>query len=186
LWAWKSHHWPNKKGERIDGVIQMAVIDSPVGRLTLAARDARLVALRFGNEETALRDQLRGRDGNARIAAAADPAGAVSALQAYFGGDLRALDDLTVEMLGTPFQQRVWSALRTIGAGRTASYSDIAREIGMPTAVRAVGAANGANPIAIVVPCHRVIGTTGSLVGYGGGLERKRWLLEHEGVLLKM
>ena len=115
-----------------------------------------------------------------------DPAGAVSALRAYFAGDLQALETLTVDPMGTPFQLRVWTALRSVPAGRTASYSDIANAIGAPTATRAVGAANGANPIAIVVPCHRIIGSGGSLVGYGGGLERKRWLLEHEGVLLKM
>jgi methylated-DNA-[protein]-cysteine S-methyltransferase len=88
--------------------------------------------------------------------------------------------------MGTPFQIRVWNALRSVGVGRTASYTEIANAIGAPTATRAVGAANGANPIAIVVPCHRIIGAAGSLVGYGGGLDRKRWLLEHEGVLLKM
>ena len=81
---------------------------------------------------------------------------------------------------GTPFQRKVWSALRDIGVGRTASYSEVAKAVGSPSAVRAVGAANGANPIPIVIPCHRVIGADGSLCGYGGGLERKRWLLRHE------
>jgi methylated-DNA-[protein]-cysteine S-methyltransferase len=84
-------------------------------------------------------------------------------------------------MNGTPFQQRVWAALQTIRAGKTASYSEIAERIGAPTAVRAVGAANGANPVAIVVPCHRIIGSKGALTGYGGGLKRKEWLLRHEG-----
>ncbi len=107
-------------------------------------------------------------------------------LTGYFSGDLHALDRLTVDPMGTPFQIRVWNALRSVGVGRTASYTEIANAIGAPTATRAVGAANGANPIAIVVPCHRIIGAAGSLVGYGGGLDRKRWLLEHEGVLLKM
>jgi methylated-DNA-[protein]-cysteine S-methyltransferase len=115
-----------------------------------------------------------------------DPAGAVSALRAYFAGDLRALDTLAIDPMGTPFQLRVWTALRSVPAGHTASYADIAKAIGAPSSTRAVGAANGANPIAIVVPCHRIIGASGSLVGYGGGLERKRWLLEHEGVLLRM
>jgi methylated-DNA-[protein]-cysteine S-methyltransferase len=120
------------------------------------------------------------------VTPAADPAGAVAILRDYFDGDIHALDRVVVEMDGTPFQRQVWTALRTVRAGRTASYSDIARAIGLPAAVRAVGAANGANPIAVVVPCHRIIGAEGSLTGYGGGLDRKRWLLEHEGVLLRM
>lgn len=107
----------------------------------------------------------------------------VARIDAYFAGDIRAIDAIPVETGGTPFQQSVWHALRTIPAGRTASYGDIARAIGNPRAVRAVGRANGANPIPIVVPCHRVIGGTGSLIGYGGGLERKTWLLEHESAL---
>ena len=110
----------------------------------------------------------------------------MTALRAYFAGDLHALDRLSVDPIGTTFQRRVWTALRTVKAGLTVSYADIANAIGAPTSTRAVGAANGANPIAIVVPCHRIIGSGGSLVGYGGGLERKRWLLEHEGVLLRM
>jgi methylated-DNA-[protein]-cysteine S-methyltransferase len=100
-------------------------------------------------------------------------------LLAYFAGDLRDFD-LPLDMAGTPFQQRVWRALLKIPYGRTRSYSEIARGIGAPSAVRAVGAANGANPIAIVVPCHRVIGASGSLVGYGGGLPLKQRLLALE------
>ena len=84
-------------------------------------------------------------------------------------------------MNGTPFQKRVWEALRTVPAGKTASYAELAVRVGSPAAVRAVGAANGANPVAIVVPCHRIIGSNGTLTGYGGGLERKTWLLRHEG-----
>ena len=103
-------------------------------------------------------------------------------LQRYFDGDLRVLDSVTVELNGTPFQQRVWNALRSIPAGSTWSYTELARRVGAQAAVRAVGAANGANPVALVVPCHRVIGANGTLVGYGGGLPRKRWLLAHEGV----
>ena len=105
---------------------------------------------------------------------------AAERLEAYFGGETTALDGLDVELNGTPFQRRVWEALRAVRAGQTASYGDVARSIGAPAAVRAVGAANGANPVAIVVPCHRIIGASGSLTGYGGGLERKRWLLQHE------
>jgi len=167
-------------------VLQVAVFSSPIGPLTLAARGDRLCALHFGNVRDELSRTLIRGHGAEQIAPADDPAGAATALRAYFAGDLDALDRIPVEPSGTPFQLRVWSSLRGVRAGRTASYSDIARTIGAPSAVRAVGAANGANPIAIVVPCHRVIGTSGSLTGYGGGLERKRWLLEHEGVLLKI
>jgi methylated-DNA-[protein]-cysteine S-methyltransferase len=97
---------------------------------------------------------------------------------------LDAIDDIQVEMNGTPFQKRVWEALRHVPAGRTATYSEIAAAIGSPAAVRAVGAANGANPVAVVVPCHRIIGSNGTLTGYGGGLKRKEWLLRHERTLL--
>jgi methylated-DNA-[protein]-cysteine S-methyltransferase len=103
-------------------------------------------------------------------------------LDAYFAGDLSAIDAIPVETRGTPFQREVWSALRRIPVGRTVSYGALARQIDRPKAVRAVGMANGANPVAIVVPCHRVIGADASLTGYGGGLARKQWLLEHEGV----
>jgi methylated-DNA-[protein]-cysteine S-methyltransferase len=101
-------------------------------------------------------------------------------LAAYFAGDLRAFDGVALDAGGTPFQQRVWAALREIPAGDTISYLTLARRIGDPTAARAVGAANGANPIAIVVPCHRVIASDGRLSGYAGGVHRKRWLLDHE------
>jgi methylated-DNA-[protein]-cysteine S-methyltransferase len=107
-------------------------------------------------------------------------------LNAYFAGQLCALDGIAVYTGGTDFQREVWRALRTIPAGHTLSYSGLAEKLGRPKAVRAVGLANGANPIAIVVPCHRVIGANGSLTGYGGGLARKQWLLAHEGVLLNL
>ena len=105
---------------------------------------------------------------------------AARSLLAYFAGELDAIDALPTAAGGTPFQRAVWSALRRIPAGRTMSYGALAAKIGRPKAVRAVGHANGANPIAIVVPCHRVIGADASLTGYGGGIERKRWLLAHE------
>ena len=114
------------------------------------------------------------------VETAPDPAGAITALRSYFRGALDALDGIPVELHGTPFQRRVWQQLRTVRAGTTSSYSNIARAIGAPAAVRAVGAANGANPVALIVPCHRIIGADGRLTGYGGGLDRKRWLLEHE------
>jgi len=102
-------------------------------------------------------------------------------LEAYFAGELAALDTIPVLAKGTPFQQQVWTALRTIPPGTTLSYSALAKQIGRPAAVRAVGLANGSNPIGVVVPCHRVIGANGTLTGYGGGLNRKSWLLTHEG-----
>ncbi len=108
------------------------------------------------------------------------------ALTAYFGGDLAAIDGLPCATGGTEFQRTVWAALRDIPAGRTESYGQLAARIGKPAAVRAVGLANGANPIGLIVPCHRVIGANGSLTGYGGGIERKRWLLNHEGAAFKL
>jgi len=101
-------------------------------------------------------------------------------VERYFAGDVRAFDEVRLATGGTPFQREVWAALRGIAAGETVSYGELARRIGRPAAVRAVGLANGANPIGLVVPCHRVIGADGSLTGYGGGIDRKRWLLAHE------
>jgi methylated-DNA-[protein]-cysteine S-methyltransferase len=104
-------------------------------------------------------------------------------LRAYFDGVLDALDSLPVDLAGTPFQRKVWSALRTIPAGTTKSYAALAETVGITGGARPVGTANGRNPVAIVIPCHRVIGADGSLTGYAGGLARKRWLLRHEGAL---
>ena len=101
-------------------------------------------------------------------------------LKDYFDGTAAEIDDLVFDMRGAPFEQRVWRALRAIPPGQTTSYGAIAQALRSPGASRAVGAANGANPVAIIVPCHRVIGSTGSLTGYGGGLDRKTWLIDHE------
>ena len=132
------------------------------------------------------RDQLarHGADA-ARIEPAAGITSVGRSLEAYLHGDLHAIDRIQVTADGTPFQQQVWAALRAIPAGTTVSYGTLAARIGRPSATRAVGMANNANPISVVVPCHRVIGADGSLTGYGGGLARKRWLLEHEGVRLR-
>jgi methylated-DNA-[protein]-cysteine S-methyltransferase len=108
------------------------------------------------------------------------------ALEAYFDGNLNALTDLPTATNGTEFQRTVWTALRRIPPGQTISYRTLAEEIHRPTATRAVGLANGSNPISIIVPCHRVIGSNNALTGYGGGLERKRWLLAHEGVQMPL
>lgn len=162
-------------------MIALATVHTPIDALTLAARDGRLCLLQFGAKETVARARLQHWYPGESIERRPDPAGAATALGKYFSGQLDALDGLEVELNGTPFQQRVWDALRRVKAGRTASYAEIAALIGAPTAVRAVGAANGANPVAVVVPCHRIIGSNGTLTGYGGGLRRKEWLLRHEG-----
>jgi methylated-DNA-[protein]-cysteine S-methyltransferase len=164
--------------------LEHAECASPVGDLLLFARGDALCALAFADGRHEIRPWLERRFGPVDLRMTADPAGAASALGRYFDGDLHALDSLDVDTGGTPFQQRVWSALRAIPVGTAVSYSALARTVGAPRAVRAVAAANGANPVAIVVPCHRVIGADGSLTGYGGGLARKRWLLAHEGAPL--
>ncbi len=161
--------------------IETARMHSPVGLLTIAAIDGRLVGLCFDGLWQRRERDLARRFPSCSFAIVADPAGAVSALARYFDGELDALGSLEVEMHGTPFQEAVWRELRRIPAGRTRTYAEVAQAVGAPSAVRAVGAANGANPVGIVVPCHRVIGSDGSLTGFAGGLEAKRWLLEHEG-----
>jgi methylated-DNA-[protein]-cysteine S-methyltransferase len=167
-------------------MIQIATIDSPLGALTLASRQGRVCLLHFGDVDRAARQALHRWYPGEPVETAGDPAGAVSSLRAYFDGSLNALDSVPVELNGTPFQKRVWEALRGVRPGTTAAYADIARLIRAPSAIRAVGAANGANPVAVIVPCHRIVGTNGSLTGYGGGLPLKQWLLEHEGLRLRL
>ena len=154
-------------------------IQGPIGELVAFARDGALSALSFADGRYDPLVALRQRFGALEVEDG-DPLDLCARFAAYFRGALDAFDPLPVDAGGTPFQRRVWSVLRTIPPGRTASYLDVARRVGAPEAVRAVGAANGQNPVAIVVPCHRVIGADGRLVGYGGGLDRKRWLLAHE------
>jgi methylated-DNA-[protein]-cysteine S-methyltransferase len=158
-------------------------LDSPVGEVLILADDrGRLRAVDFGDYEDRLERLLERRVGRSldSVSAATDPFGFTSALAAYFKGDIAVIDRLPVEAPGTDFQRKVWAGLREIPAGTTQSYGQLARRIGHPSAVRAVGAANGANAVGIVVPCHRVIGANGTLTGYAGGIERKRWLLAHE------
>ena len=162
-------------------ILHKSVMRTPIGRLLLVARGNTLVVLAFEDGEEAALRWLGRRFGEIEMKNDADPAGAVSALRAYFAGDLAALDRVKVDTGGTPFQRAVWSELRRIPAGTTISYADLAARVGRPTAVRAVGAANGSNPVAVILPCHRVIAADGTLCGYGGGLDRKRWLLAHEG-----
>jgi len=147
-----------------------------------ADEDGKLRAALFTEEEQVIRRQLVLQAGKKvfTLEPTQNPHGLAEAISNYFAGDLGAIDALPVETGGTPFQQEVWRALRAIPCGSTTSYGELARSIGRPAAVRAVGLANGANPVAVVVPCHRVIGSNGSLTGYGGGIERKAWLLDHE------
>jgi methylated-DNA-[protein]-cysteine S-methyltransferase len=150
--------------------------------LLLTDAEGRVRALDWEDYEARLARLLRLQYGAlTQVVEERAPSPARRAIEAYFAGDLKAIDTLPVETGGTPFQREVWAALRRIPAGETRTYGQLAVEIGRPKAVRAVGLANGSNPVGIVVPCHRVIGSDGSLTGYGGGLERKRWLLAHEG-----
>ena len=150
------------------------LIESPIGTVVIVCGDDAIESLHFLDRKP---------DAAAGATRAHDPLGYSTRIQAYFDGDLAALDSIAVRPAGTPFQQIVWKALRTIPAGRTDTYGHLAERIGRPSASRAVGLANGQNPISLVIPCHRVIGTNGKLTGYGGGLERKQWLLEHEGAI---
>ena len=163
-------------GERVDTAIgTLLILTDAEGRLRVVdwsdyePRMMKLLRLHYG-----VRYQLL--DTHATTSAA-------SRLNAYFNGDIAAIDELPVATAGTAFQREVWTALRCIPAGQTTTYSALAKRIGRPRAIRAVGMANGSNPIGVVVPCHRVIGADASLTGYGGGLHRKQWLLQHEGAL---
>lgn len=160
--------------------LEMNELKTPIGTLRMVANGERLCALGFTDRWPQLERALERRFGTVHLRRQKDPGSAFSRLAAYFEGELSALEEIEVDTCGTAFQERVWRALRQIGAGRTLSYSELARAAGHPRAVRAVGAANGANPVSIVVPCHRVIRSDGELCGYGGGVERKRWLLAHE------
>ena len=153
--------------------ILTSTVASPIGPLTLVARNGVLTNVSMHEQRhmspppnDAITDDAWFKDVAAQ-------------LDAYFAGELSTFD-LEMNLLGTPFQQRVWSQLCDIPYGETISYGELARRVGNANASRAVGLANGRNPIALIVPCHRVIGANGSLTGYGGGLERKTWLLEHE------
>ncbi|MGE8491517.1 MULTISPECIES: methylated-DNA--[protein]-cysteine S-methyltransferase [Comamonas] len=159
-------------------------IPSPQGPiLLLCDEQQRLRALDWQGYEARMALLMRRqypRDAVQMHSSAAAPAPVADALAAYFDGELRALDRLALALGGTDFQRQVWTALRAIPAGSTRSYASLATQIGRPAAVRALGMANGANPISIVLPCHRVIGSDASLTGYAGGLARKQWLLAHE------
>jgi len=152
--------------------VTRAAIPTPAGMVEIALDGDALVSLDFVDTS----------DAPTSLPSGDEPPGVVERIRRYFAGDLHAIDDVPVRFdRGTPFQHDVWHALRTIPVGETISYAELARRVGRPTAFRAVGAANGQNPVGVVVPCHRVIASDGTLGGYAGGLERKRWLLHHEG-----
>jgi methylated-DNA-[protein]-cysteine S-methyltransferase len=173
------------RGDRMKEILDLLIdqVNTPIGEMVFVAdREGNLRAVDWTDHEPRMHRFLRlhyGENGF-KLIPARNPSGLSQAFRKYFAGDLMAIDKLPVKTGGTPFQRDVWRALRKIKCGTTVSYAQLAERIDRPTAVRAVGLANGSNPIGVVVPCHRVIGSNGSLTGYGGGLDRKRWLLEHE------
>jgi methylated-DNA-[protein]-cysteine S-methyltransferase len=158
-------------------------VPTPIGELVfLADEQGHLRSVDWTDHEQRMHLILKRqyRKSKLSVEPRANPFGLTDAFAAYFAGDVHRLDTLPVATEGTTFQRNVWQSLRQIPVGETISYGTLAVRLGQPTAVRAVGLANGSNPVSIVVPCHRVIGSNGSLTGYGGGLPRKRWLLDHE------
>jgi len=168
--------------------LELTVTGTPVGPMALFALDGQLVGLTLDGghgTEHPVAQHLTRHLGEFTTREVPDAAGAATRLARYFAGDVGALDEQPVRLLGTSFQCDVWSALRAIPAGETRSYGALAKSLGREAAVRAVAAANGANPVAVFVPCHRVIAADGTLWGYGGGLPMKQWLLRHEGAGFK-
>ena len=153
---------------------------SPLGGVYVVLDGATVRAVDFEGYEHRMHRLLTRHYRDYALHHSQHPCDAVLRLKDYFAGDLTTIDQIGVATNGTDFQQQVWDALRKIPAGTTVTYGAIAKRIGRPTAYRAVGMANGSNPVNIVVPCHRVIGTSHDLTGYGGGIERKQWLLRHE------
>ena len=154
---------------------------TPLGEAVIVSdEDGALRLFYWDDPNHRWRAALSRRYGEVALAEKKNAFGHAKALKDYFDGDIFVIDTLPVALAGSPFQRKVWNALRRIPGGTTTSYGALAKTIGEPSAVRAVGLANGQNPIGLIVPCHRVIGSDGSLTGYGGGLPRKRWLLEHE------
>jgi methylated-DNA-[protein]-cysteine S-methyltransferase len=159
-------------------------IKSPIGEVRIVSDGEHLRALDFAEYDERMQRLLQRHYGSVELVPTKNPNGFSEIMERYFAGELSAIDGVKVAANGTAFQTLVWRYLRDVPLGHTWSYGELARRIGKPKASRAVGLANGSNPIAIVVPCHRVIGANGSLTGYGGGMERKQWLLVHEGVNL--
>jgi methylated-DNA-[protein]-cysteine S-methyltransferase len=159
-------------------------IPTPIGEMTLIARDGVLLLLEFSDAGERIDREMKKRFGDVDFLPKENPFGLSAKVTAYFSGDFTIIDDIPTESDGTEFQTRVWAELRRIPRGVTISYGELAKRLGDKNLMRAVGLANGRNPISIVVPCHRVIGADGSLTGYGGGVARKEWLLKHEGAIL--
>jgi methylated-DNA-[protein]-cysteine S-methyltransferase len=165
--------------------LTLDTLDTPIGEIDVVVDgEGRLRVLEFHDQPQRLARALRLHHRDETVTTGAASAAVRDGLAAYFAGELAALKTIPWTLGGTAFQRQVWQALVEIPLGQPTSYARLAEQIGQPRAVRAVGTANGANPIAIVVPCHRLIGTGGALTGYGGGVERKRWLLAHEGSTL--
>lgn len=161
-------------------------LETPIGTaLLIVDAQGYLRALDWADYKPRMLDLLRLQYGAVSLEDGPAPGAIKKALAAYFDGNLARLNAIKWRVAGTPFQHNVWTALQTVPVGTTISYGAFAARLKVPKAVRAVGHANGANPISVVLPCHRLIGANGSLTGYGGGLDRKKWLLEHEGVTLK-
>jgi methylated-DNA-[protein]-cysteine S-methyltransferase len=160
--------------------LALSRVPSPLGELFLVTQGERLCALDFDDCAARLRAFLGRRYADESVALTANPGVNGTVVAAYFDGDLGAVLRAEIAWRATPFQRTVWQALRRIPAGSTLTYGGLAQQINNPRAQRAVGHANGANPCAIVIPCHRLVGADGSLTGYAGGLRRKRWLLDHE------
>jgi methylated-DNA-[protein]-cysteine S-methyltransferase len=159
-------------------------ISTPMGDMVLVARDGVLLLLEFDDAKDRVAREMQDRFRDVEMQAATNPFGFSDVMRDYFAGNISVINNLLTDGGGTAFERQVWAELRKIPAGTTKSYGEIARQLGDINLSRAVGTANGRNPIAIVVPCHRVIGADGSMTGYGGGLKRKEWLLRHEGALL--
>jgi methylated-DNA-[protein]-cysteine S-methyltransferase len=163
--------------------LKLSELESPLGLIRAVVGEGGLCDVDFADRWETKRQRLEQRFGAIELIRVADAGGVASRLRAYFDGELDALDSLPVDPGGTPFQRKVWCALRAIPPGTTTSYGALAAKVGTVGGARPIGTANGRNPIAIVIPCHRVIGADGSLTGYAGGLPRKRWLLAHERAL---
>lgn len=159
-------------------------IETPVGPMVLVARDGVLLLLEFEDATDRVAREMAKRFSEFELQPASNPFGLAGKVRDYFAGDLQAINTILTDGGGSGFERSVWQQLRAIPCGVTVSYGEIAMRLGNRNLMRAVGLANGRNPIAVVVPCHRVIGADGKLTGYGGGLHRKEWLLKHEGALL--
>jgi len=172
-------------GENMPEILRLLKdqFNTPIGEMVIVVdHDGNLRAVDWADHADRMLRLLRrhyGKNGFT-LETAQNPGGLTRTMKNYFAGELSSIDAVAAQTAGKPFQREVWRSLREIPYGLTISYGEFAKRIGRPKAVRAVGLANGANPIGVVVPCHRVIGSSGSLTGYGGGIERERWLLEHE------